>query len=169
MEDIPGITILREKIQMSKSQASQIAQEAMKSGNNCCQSVLLAANKVWDIPVGEDILAAASLFAQGMSSGCTCGALTGMVMAAGIMHKSYPHPAGSKLPQQLHDQFKQEFGSTCCRVIRKNRSPIEKIGNKGCIKLTSRTAEILVAEWEGYSDVRPEKPTPDIGYNTNSR
>ncbi len=144
---------------MSKSQASRTAREAMKSGNNCCQSVLLAAKKVWDLPIGEDMLAAASLFAEGMSSGCTCGALTGMVMAAGIMDKSHPHPAGSKLPQQLHNQFKQEFGSTCCRVIRKKRTPIEKIGNKGCIDLTSRTAEILFAQWEAS---QPDLPLISI-------
>lgn len=154
---------------MAKSQASQIARKAMKSGNNCCQAVLMAAQQVWDIPVGEDVLAAASLFGGGMGSGCTCGALTGMVMTAGIMDKSHPHPAGSQLPQQLHDKFKQEFGSTCCRVIRKKRTPIERIGNKGCLDLTSRAAEILVAEWEGLMDVQPAKPVPDIDRDSNPR
>lgn len=152
---------------MSKSKASQIAREEMKSGNNCCQAILLAAGKVWDIPVGDDMLAAAGLFGNGMGSGCTCGALTGMVMAAGIMDKYHPHPAGSKLPQQLHDQFKQEFGSTCCRVIRKKRSAIQKIGNKACMDLTSRTAEILVIQWEGVLDAQPAESIPGINHNSN--
>lgn len=152
---------------MAKSQASQTAREAMKSGNNCCQAVLMAAQQVWDITVGDDVMAAASLFGGGMGSGCTCGALIGMVMTAGIMEKSHPHPAGSKLPQQLHDMFKQEFGSTCCRVIKKKRSPIERIGNKACIDLTSRAAEIVVAEWEGLVDVQPAKSGPDIDRNSN--
>jgi len=151
---------------MSKSKASQIAQAEMKSGNNCCQAVLIAASQVWEIPVGDDMLAAAALFGGGMGSGCTCGALTGMVMAAGIMHKYHPHPTGAKLPQQLHDQFKQEFGSTCCRVIKHKRSAIQKIGNKACMNLTSKTAEILVAEWEGILDAR-SGAGPGIDHNSN--
>lgn len=111
---------------MSKSKATQIVQEEMKSGNNCCQAVLVAASKIWDISLDPDILAAAGLFGGGIGSGCTCGALTGMVMAAGIMNRYHPHPAGSKLPQQLHDQFKMAFGATCCRVIRKS-APSSKV------------------------------------------
>jgi len=134
---------------MLKSKASLIAREGMKSGNNCCQAVLLAASQVWEIPLGDDMMAAASLFGGGMGSGCTCGALAGIIMAAGIMDKYHPHPSGVKLAQQLHDLFKKEFGSTCCRVIRKKRSVIENIGKKACIDLTGRTVEILIAEWEG--------------------
>lgn len=137
---------------MSKSNISQIARVKMKSGNNCCQSVLLAAQTAWNIPVGEDILAAASLFGEGMGSGCSCGALTGMIMAAGIMNKYHPHLGGAKLEQTLHDQFKHEFGSTCCRVIKKKRSVIKKIGNNACIELTGRAAELLFAAWEGVTN-----------------
>lgn len=153
---------------MLKCEGSQIAQEAMKSGNNCCQSVLLAARKVWDIPIGDDMLAAAGLFGEGMGSGCTCGALTGMIMAAGIMNKYHPHPNGSKLASQLHDQFKQEFGATCCRVIKKKRSVIQRIGNKACIELTAKTAEILFAGWEECADDQPFEPASNIDYNTHS-
>ncbi len=152
---------------MLKSKASQIAREEMKSGNNCCQAILVAASQVWEIPLGEDMLAAAGLFGGGMGSGCTCGALTGMVMAAGIMDKYHPHPAGSKLAQQLHDQFKQEFGSTCCRVIKNKRSAIQKIGNKACVDLTSKTAEILVTEWEGVLNAESAVSVPGIDHYSN--
>jgi len=152
---------------MSKSKAAQIAREEMKSGHNCCQAVLLAASKVWDLPMGDDMLAAASLFGNGMGSGCTCGALTGMEMAAGMMNRIHQHPAGAKLPQYLHDQFKREFGSTCCRVIKKKRSAIEKIGNKACIDLTSRAAEILVTEWERVLDARSAETVAGIDCNSN--
>lgn len=154
---------------MLKSKATQVVRAEMKSGNNCCQAVLLAAKMAWNIPVGDDMLAAASLFGKGMGSGCTCGALTGMVMAAGIMDKYHPHSAGSKLPEQLHDQFKQEFGSTCCRVIRKKHSVIHNIGNKACIELTSKTAEILIAEWEGLWDAQSAESGPGINHNSNPK
>ncbi|MFA7078819.1 MAG: C-GCAxxG-C-C family protein [Syntrophomonas sp.] len=151
---------------MSKSQLAKLVQEDMKSGSNCCQAILAAVSKVWDIPLGDDMLAAAALFGGGMGSGCTCGALTGMVMAAGIMDKYHPHPAGSNLSKQLHDQFKHEFGSTCCRVIKNKRTTIQKIGNKACMDLTGRTAEMLVAEWERFINA----PTvPGINNNSNSK
>jgi len=150
---------------MQDQQASQIAREAMKSGNNCCQSVLLAAGKVWNIPIGDDILAAANMFGGGMGSGCTCGALAGMVMAAGIRQQYDEHPRGSKLVQDLHDQFKQEFGATCCRAIKKKRSVLDRIGNRACVELTGQTAALLVRQWERIDN---GAESPGINYNTHS-
>jgi C_GCAxxG_C_C family probable redox protein len=139
----------------------------MKDGNNCCQSILLAAKRVWGIPIGDDILAAASLFGGGMGSGCTCGALAGMIMAAGIMDKNSCHPLGLKLAQQLHDRFKEEFGATCCRAIRKKQGAFHKIGNKACIELTAHTAQILVQELEEV--LHAEQPAGYITDNTNPK
>ncbi len=133
---------------MSEHEASRIAREEMKSGHNCCQAVLLAASQVWNMPITEDVLAAASLFGGGIGSGCTCGALAGMVMASGIRQKSEPHPQGEKLAQHLHDEFKQNFGATCCRAIKKKRSGLQNIGNRACVDLTGQTAAILIKEWE---------------------
>lgn len=137
---------------MLEQQASRIAREEMSSGSNCCQAVLVAAGKVWNIPVGDDVIAAAAMFGGGMGSGCTCGALAGMVMAAGIRQQYCQHPRGSKLVQDLHDQFKEEFGATCCRVIKKKRSVLEKIGNRACVELTAKTAALLVRQWEGIDN-----------------
>jgi len=148
-----------------QSKAYMIASNEMRSGLNCCQSILFTASKLWDMPVDEKTLAMASLFAEGMDSGCTCGALVGMMMASGLMKKSFPHPSGDKLASQIHDRFKQEFGSTCCRSIKAKRSILEKIGRDGCIKLTGRAAEILAEEWDGVinngkdSDIRHN---PDV-------
>ena len=150
---------------MLEQQASQIAREAMNAGNNCCQSVLLAAGKVWNIPVGADILAAAKLLGEGMGSGCSCGALTGMVMAAGIRQQYDQHPMGPQLAKHLHDQFKQEFGATCCRAIKKKRSLLNKVGNRACVDLTGRTAALLVRQWEEYDN---GEKNPGINYHTHA-
>lgn len=153
---------------MSKSEASKIIRQEMKSGRNCCQAILAAVSSEWDIPVGEEMLAVAAFFGQGMGSGCTCGALTGMVMASGLMNKYHPHPAGAKLPQQLHDQFKQAFGSTCCRVIKKKRTAIQNIGNKACIDLTGKAADILFAAWKEVLNERSPESSHSLNYNSNS-
>ncbi|MDD3364985.1 MAG: C-GCAxxG-C-C family protein [Syntrophomonas sp.] len=151
---------------MLEQKASQIARAEMNSGRNCCQAVLVAAGQVWNMPVEDEILAAANLFGGGMGSGCTCGALAGMVMAAGIREQYCQHPRGGKLAQDLHDQFKEEFGATCCRVIRKKRSVLEKIGNQACAELTAKAAALLVRQWEGIDN---GTETASVNYHTHAK
>lgn len=138
---------------MQALKASEIAREAMREGSNCCESILRAANLVWDLNLSEDTLAAASLFNKGMASGCTCGALVGMVMASGLLQKKLGLPKNEKFAAKLHKSFRQEFKSPCCAVIRKNYSLGDRIDNKGCIRLTARAAAILVEEWNNVREI----------------
>ncbi len=124
----------------------------MKDGQNCCEAVLLAASALWDLDLAGDTLAAAKFFQLGMGSGCTCGALVGMVMVCGILEQKKPHPLGDKLPGHIYERFKKEFGSTCCRVIRKQRPVWRKMDKTACIELTSRAAAMLAEEWEEILD-----------------
>lgn len=140
---------------MIELKASELAREAMRQGFNCCESVLTAANAIWDLNLSQDTFAAASLFKEGMGSGCTCGALVGMVMASGILRERLGLPKTEKLAAKLHKRFKQEFKSSCCVVLRKNHSLSERFGNKGCIRMTSRAAVLLVEEWAN-----------DLGYHS---
>lgn len=128
--------------------ASELAGEAMRQGFNCCESVLTAANAIWALNLSQDTFAAASLFKEGMGSGCTCGALVGMVMASGIYRARLGLSKDEKFAAKLHKRFKQEFKSSCCVVLRKNQTFIDRIGSKGCIRMTSRAAALLVEEWE---------------------
>ncbi len=137
---------------MIEQKASQIAMEEMKAGRNCCQAVLIAASRVWNMPVNDDVIAAAAMFGRGMGRGCTCGALVGMVMAAGLRQQYQEHLRGPKLAQDLHDRFKGEFGTTCCRVIRKKQPALKNIGNRACLELTGKAAAILVRQWEGIDN-----------------
>ena len=86
--------------------ASDIAVQSMKDGSNCCEAVLAAANSVWNLNFDEDTMAAASFFGKGMGSGCTCGALVGMVMVSGILERRVGHPLGRDMPKRLHEVFK---------------------------------------------------------------
>jgi C_GCAxxG_C_C family probable redox protein len=58
-------------------------------------------------------------------SGCTCGALTAGVLALGLfLGRNGPGVLNSRLvyaaSKELHDHFKIQFGSTCCKVLTKN-------------------------------------------------
>ncbi|MEN6350171.1 MAG: C-GCAxxG-C-C family protein [Syntrophomonas sp.] len=134
---------------MHDTSAAKIVQEQMKNGRNCCQAVIIAACQAYQVPVGPDVLSAADMFGSGMGSGCSCGALSGMMMAAGIFQQYASHPSGAKLSRKLHDEFKEQFGATCCRVIKSRRKGLANVGNRACIELSSRAAEIIIKEWEG--------------------
>jgi C_GCAxxG_C_C family probable redox protein len=123
---------------MSGTSAAKIVQENMKNGQNCCQAVIIAASQAYRIPVSQEILSAASLFGGGMGSGCSCGALTGMIMASGVFRQHAAHPLGNKLPQKLHDDFKKQFGTTCCRVIKSRRGSLNNIGNRLVLNSAAR-------------------------------
>lgn len=58
-------------------------------------------------------------------SGCTCGSLTGGVLALGLfLGRSGPGFRNGKpamfSAKVLHGQFKDRFGATCCRVLTKD-------------------------------------------------
>lgn len=148
---------------MLSQKASSIVKQVMEEGRNCCEAVLAAANSVWNLDLDQDIMASALFFEEGMGRGCTCGALVGMVIVSGIMERRFGHSLGRNLPKKLHDRFKEEFGSTCCRVIVKKRSLRQRLkGKAACIELTSRAAALLIEEWTSENGT-----APNLGYNSN--
>ncbi|HBS60745.1 MAG TPA: hypothetical protein DEA44_15970, partial [Firmicutes bacterium] len=75
----------------------QIARQRMGAGYNCCQAVLLAADECFELALPPEVLTAGKLFGGGLKSGCICGALTGLVMAAGVLQEKHPHPLADGL------------------------------------------------------------------------
>lgn len=126
----------------------EIAKKAMQSGLNCCESALTAANEVWNLNISQDMFSAAKLFKEGMGSGCTCGALIGIVMASGIIQQRYGLKEDKGLAKRLHSRFKEEFKSSCCAVLRKKQPFLDRVSKKGCIHMTEGAVAILVKEWE---------------------
>ena len=104
---------MREEIGMNRAEK---AVEYKHSGNNCCQAVLMAfADK---LPLDEKTLAAiGSGFGSGM--GCmeaTCGALSGAVMAAGMLNQSgRPTVMQSKA---MLEEFKTNCGAVKCSELK---------------------------------------------------
>jgi len=79
-------------------------------------------------------------------SGCLCGALSGAVMATGLLlgkDGAYRHRKGMRdSARQLHDQFKFAHGATCCRVLSKKVKHDKKAHFEQCAGLTARAAEM---------------------------
>jgi len=71
----------------------------------------------------EQVLALGSGFGGGIGdSGCTCGALSGGVMALGLFlgpgrNGGFGKREYRKLVGSYHDRFREEFGAVCCRDL----------------------------------------------------
>ena len=91
---------------------------------------------------------------EGMGkAGCVCGALSGANLALGLFLADDSRSGGKALRRSakaLHDVFKAEAGSTCCRVLTKKAKGDEKVHANQCAWLTGMAAReacrIILAE-----------------------
>ena len=106
------------------------ARELFLKGYNCAQAVFVAFSDVTGISEEQAFLVSTS-FGGGMGhSGETCGAVTGMYMAVGMI-LGYTDPANAEAKQKhyalikkLSDDFKAEFSEVRCPEL------LEKLGKK---------------------------------------
>lgn len=117
---------------MADVTSTELTDRAVKlfnSGYNCAQATLCAF--AGRIPVGEAMLRrVASDFGGGMSGTReTCGAVTGMLMALGLL-KGYDDVSDAALKQKLYaegrelmDSFKTEFGTLNCAELSSKVAP----------------------------------------------
>ena len=89
----------------------------------CSESAMLSLNHGLGGGLSESQavgLAAPYSMAMG-ESGCVCGALSGSVLGIGLLTGSQcafdRRRESRRLARELHDHFKGQFGSTCCRVL----------------------------------------------------
>lgn len=79
-------------------------------------------------------------------SGCLCGALSGAVMAAGLLigkdGASRHRKSMRDSARRLHDQFKATHGATCCRVLSRKVKHDKKVHFEHCAGLTAQAAEM---------------------------
>lgn len=118
-------------------------------GYCCAEAVLATLHRGFNSEITEENAARlGSGFCHGMGgAGCVCGALAAAeMMIAWFLGPRQPQGMAKKefftLAQGLHDQFKERFGATCCRVLLKRRK--EKQGAE-CKELTAEAAEMAAA------------------------
>jgi len=79
-------------------------------------------------------------------SGCLCGALSGAVLASGLLlgkEQTYGQRKSMRdASRQLHDAFKAANGATCCRVISKKVRHDRKAHFERCADLTAQAAKM---------------------------
>lgn len=120
------------------------AENYFKQDYNCAQAVALSNLEILGGQTGG-VMQLAAGFGHGMGAGCACGALVGGVMAissllAGPETKGFDREI-TEAAAQLHREFVTEFGTACCRGLRKKLSPTK---NKKCREITAKTAVLTM-------------------------
>lgn len=114
----------------------------------CTEAVLVALNRGLNGGLTDaQALAMAAPFCVALGdSGCLCGALSGAVMASGLLlgkTRPYHHRKGMReSARQLHDAFKTANGATCCRVLSKPVRHDPQAHFRQCADLTAQAAEM---------------------------
>ena len=114
----------------------------------CAEAVVVTLNKVFSGGLSDaQAVAVAAPFSIAMGdSGCICGALSGAVLACGLLvgnHQSYHHRQRMrKSARQLHDAFKETYGATCCRVLSRSVCHDRQAHFQQCAHLTAGATEM---------------------------
>ncbi|RIZ60118.1 C-GCAxxG-C-C family protein [Paraclostridium bifermentans] len=114
----------------------------------CSEAVVKTINDELGKPFSDEVTKLASGFPIGVGkSGCLCGAVSGGVMALGMVygrcHGEAMNEDMFKHAADLHDRIKELYKSTCCRVMTRNfefQSPERKAH---CIKITGEVAAYI--------------------------
>ncbi|SUY48418.1 C_GCAxxG_C_C redox family protein [Clostridium putrefaciens] len=114
----------------------------------CSEAVVKTINDMLDKPYDENVTKLASGFPVGIGkSGCVCGAVSGGVMALGMV---YGREHGEAMQEKmfpvsadLHDHIKGIYKSTCCRVMTRNFEFSSPERKSHCIKITGEVAAYI--------------------------
>jgi len=115
----------------------------------CSESILQVINTGFNGGLTEEAtLSLADGFCGGMGgAGCVCGALSSSIMALGLFLS--PHRRGGlgkkefqAVCRQMHDQFQDNFGSTCCRNLIKEYADSRRQRRHFCGDLTGAAADL---------------------------
>lgn len=111
----------------------------------CSEAVVKTINDLLDEPYDESVTKLASGFPIGVGkSGCLCGAVSGGVMALGMVYgRKHGEEMNEKMfpmAADLHDHIKDLYKSTCCRVMTRNFEFASPERKNHCVKITGEVA-----------------------------
>ena len=155
MENVVSSETSRRDIDLEKIRLT--AEEYYRSGDfYCSEAIIKTIKDAFDLPVSDEVISMASGFPVGIGgAGCTCGAVSGGVMALGLVFgrtlpKDKKVDKAMKLSRELHDIFKKNHKSLCCRTLNKYMIMGSSGQMKQCIAFTGEmaqeTARIIIRE-----------------------
>jgi C_GCAxxG_C_C family probable redox protein len=136
------------------------AEEYYRSGQfYCSEAIVKTINDTFRLGYPEKVVRMASGFPIGIGgAGCTCGAVTGGVMAIGMVFgRDMPGDPGIDrclgLARELHNLFARRHGCLCCRTLTLGLVLKSPEHMNQCIAFTGEvaeeTAKIILREISG--------------------
>ena len=108
----------------------------------CSESLLNAANDIYDLDIDQKGLRIMAAFGGGMGIESVCGAITGALAALSVMfceNKAHESPELKELCRGYFAEFEEKYHSnTCSELKEKYRTEDEK-----CLKVIEIAAELL--------------------------
>ncbi|MDD5529634.1 MAG: C-GCAxxG-C-C family protein [bacterium] len=131
----------------SLNRIKSVAEEYYRNGDfYCSEAIVKTIKDEFDLPITDDVIAMASGFPVGMGcAGCTCGAVSGGIMAVGLVF-GRTEPRDNKvnkamaLAKELHDTFQSRHKSLCCRVLTNGMELGSPEQMEQCIAFTGEVA-----------------------------
>lgn len=142
--------------------AEKTAVEYFNQGYFCSEAITLTLEKECGIKIPDEVKRGMSAFVEGVGgAGCICGALNGSIfllsMMGGRISSEEDTTRLQKAARELHDDFKKEFTSTCCRVITKKASTLFGIGKfSKCPTMVAFSIRQLILKLSEYDWFTPE-------------
>ena len=125
----------------------KIAEDYYRNGDfYCYEAVVKTIIDEFQIDVSEDVIKMASGFPVGMGGmGCTCGALTGGVMAIGLVYgrsqgKDPKVNKAMELSAKLYQIFCERHKVSCCKVLTRGMEKGSPEHMEQCIAFTGEMA-----------------------------
>lgn len=125
----------------------KIAEDYYRNGDfYCSEAVVKTIIDEFQIVVSEDVIKMASGFPVGMGGmGCTCGALTGGVMAIGLVYgrsqgKDPKVNKAMELSAKLYQIFCERHKVSCCKVLTRGMEKGSPEHMEQCIAFTGEMA-----------------------------
>ena len=125
----------------------KIAEDYYRDGDfYCSEAVVKTIIDEFQIDVSEDVIKMASGFPVGMGGmGCTCGALTGGVMAIGLVYgrsqgKDPKVNKAMELSAKLYQIFCERHKVSCCKVLTRGMEKGSPEHMEQCIAFTGEMA-----------------------------
>ena len=125
----------------------KIAEDYYRDGDfYCSEAVVKTIIDEFQIDVSQDVIMMASGFPVGMGGmGCTCGALTGGVMAIGLVYgrsqgKDPKVNKAMELSAKLYQIFCERHKVSCCKVLTRGMEKGSPEHMEQCIAFTGEMA-----------------------------
>ena len=146
------------KKEVSVAKIAKDAEDLFRGGFFCSEAVVSSIRSNFEMDVPVEVIAMASGFPIGIGrSKCLCGAVSGGVMAIGLVfgrtvQKDPQVEQTLLLSKELHDWFKEANGKNalCCRILTKEFDMGAGEHKEQCIRFTGlvagKVAEMIIRE-----------------------